>query len=52
MILSARSSIADLGLAFSSSASSCSGDLYLIFSKFDMLWSILTSLLSNHLKHV
>ena len=51
--LSARSSIADLGLAFwSSSSSSCSWDLDLIFSKCDMFWSMLTSLSSNHFKHV
>ena len=39
-IFSARSSIADLGLAFWS----CSGDLFLIFSKCVMFWSMLTSL--------
>ena len=51
--LSPRSSIVDLGLAFwSSPFCSSSGDLYLIFSKCDMLWSMLTSLLSNHWKHV
>ena len=51
--LSARSSIADLGLAFwSSSCSSSCWDLDLIFSKSDKFWSMLTSLSSNHFKHV
>ena len=49
MILSARSLIADLGLAFWSS-SSC--DTFLIFNKYDMFWSMLTSLSTNKLKHV
>ena len=30
----------------------CSWDLFLIFSKCDMFWSMLTSLSPNHLKHV
>ena len=49
LFLSARSAIADLGLAFESSSScSSSGDLFLIFSKCDMFLPMLTSLSAIH----